>query len=461
MSDRLTDAEAFMWRLENDPWLQSTFGALCVLDGPVDMARLEGRLRGAVLRMPRLRQRVVESPGHNPAWATDSEFDLAYHLRHTALPAESTETDLLDHAARIVADPLDRTRPLWQFHVIDHPGGSAVVTKLHHSVADGEASVQLSLEYMEFAPEPGDDPCTSADQVAELIAAETKSQDPLATWGAALRSGAESGIGRLRHVLGEAAMYMADPPRVGEDVNALFSAVRAGADQLVAGVAPSPLWAQRSRHRQLRRVTSSLPAAVSAAQALGGTLNDLLLTTAAEAAHRQHAAHGLDIDQLPGSFIVSTRAEGELGGNAFTPASIALPTRPLDLRQRFATVAGLTSAAKDSQQHQPNLFEALATPARLLPNAGLSALGRQQASKLDLATSNVRSSPLPVWVGGARIIGNCPIGPVAGTAANITLMSYCDQIDIGIHVDPTAIGNVDSFVADFEDAWTALTRSSA
>ena len=468
MSDHLTDAETFMWRLGRDPWLASTYGALSLLDGPVDLDRLRERLLGAAIRMQRLRQRVLEGRGQNPRWITDPEFDLAFHLRHLAMPSSSTDIDLLDFAARLVDDPFDKTRPLWTFYVIDHGDGSAVLTKLHHSLADGAAGIQLALEYMELSATRSspdrDDPDSSqpdSSELAKLIRTESPPDDPKAAWAEAVKTGANDRLGRLRHGLGEVAMYLADRPRIGEHATALFDGVKETAEQLSSRVPPSPIWTNRSRRRTLRRVSGDLPTAVEAARSRGGSLNDLLLAATAEAAHRVHRARHDVTDVIPGSFIVSTRSEGEVGGNAFSPASIGLPIGEMTLDQRFDAVVALALDAKSKQDDMPDLFEALAGPARLIPSAGLALIGRQQAAKLDLATSNLRSSPVPVWVAGARIVGNCPIGPVGGAAANLTLMSYCDQLDIGIHADPSAIDDVDEFVACFADAWAALTRHAA
>jgi hypothetical protein len=77
--------------------------------------------------------------------------------------------------------------------------------------------------------------------------------------------------------------------------------------------------------------------------------------------------------------------------------------------------------------------------ANLLPTSVVTRIARDQAAHIDFATSNVRASPVETWVGGARIIANYPLGPVAGTAFNATLMSYAERLDIGLHIDPEAV----------------------
>ncbi len=151
---KMSDAEGLMWRLEKDPHLSSTFAAVTILDRPPDFDRLLARMDRAVHVVERLGQRVQPAPVNltAPTWVTDSNFDLRYHVRHIALPKPGTMRQLLDLATLITCDPFDRTRPLWQFVVVDglRGGKSALVEKLHHTITDGEGTVKLSLQFLDF-----------------------------------------------------------------------------------------------------------------------------------------------------------------------------------------------------------------------------------------------------------------------------------------------------------------------
>src|SRR6185295_12539868 len=118
----------------------------------------------------------------SPMWVDDPNFDLRYHVRHIALPKPGTIRQLLDLASLIVGDSFDRTRPLWQFVVVDgiRGGKSALIEKLHHTIADGEGSVKLSLQFLDFdrdAPDPppfepeqrADGPTTTAPPDADVM----------------------------------------------------------------------------------------------------------------------------------------------------------------------------------------------------------------------------------------------------------------------------------------------------
>src|SRR4051794_5450873 len=95
---RMSDAEAFMWNLEKDPWLNPNGASISVLDRPLDMDVFRGKLANAVAEVPRMRERVVPGLGRlsPPEWRPDSEFELDYHLRHLALPPPGTRRQLYD-----------------------------------------------------------------------------------------------------------------------------------------------------------------------------------------------------------------------------------------------------------------------------------------------------------------------------------------------------------------------------
>ena len=155
VADRqMSDAEALMWRVEKDPFLASTFGTVTILDRAPDFDRLRARMEAAVHGVPRLGWRVQPHPTAlgAPIWADDPDFDIDLHVRRVALPAPGTRRQLLDLATLFVLDPLDRTRPLWQFLVVEglEGGKAALVTKMHHTITDGINGVRMSMQYVDL-----------------------------------------------------------------------------------------------------------------------------------------------------------------------------------------------------------------------------------------------------------------------------------------------------------------------
>jgi diacylglycerol O-acyltransferase / wax synthase len=92
----------------------------------------------------------------------------------------------------------------------------------------------------------------------------------------------------------------------------------------------------------------------------------------------------------------------------------------------------------------------------LLPTSVLVAFTRNQARTIDFAASNLRGSPVPLYLAGAGIVANYPFGPRAGAALNITTLGYGDALDIGVNVDPAAVADVDGLMLDIADAFDVL-----
>jgi diacylglycerol O-acyltransferase len=155
-NDRMSDHEALMWNIEKDPWLNPSGAAITILKGSIDEEHFRRTMRRAVAKMPRLYERVVPGLGRlaPPAWVPDPEFDIDYHMRRLRLPKPGTDRQLFDLAAQLYQEPLDRTRPLWRFVVIDglKGGRSAIWSIVHHAVADGIGQLRMAEMYQQLDP---------------------------------------------------------------------------------------------------------------------------------------------------------------------------------------------------------------------------------------------------------------------------------------------------------------------
>src|SRR4051812_13907865 len=149
---KMSEAEALMWRLDQDPVLSSTFANITVLDRPLDFERFCRRLERASNVAARLRHRVQAVPGGvaPPTWVADPDFDLRHHVQRVTVPGPARR-ELARLALDIAAEPFDRARPLWRFVVVDGlaDGLGAVIQKLHHTLTDGEGGLRLSLEFLD------------------------------------------------------------------------------------------------------------------------------------------------------------------------------------------------------------------------------------------------------------------------------------------------------------------------
>lgn len=459
---RMTDVEALMWNLEKDPRLSASIANITLFDRPPDPDRLRARLERAVTMVPRLHQRVVPALGRlaPPEWRAEPDFDLTYHLRWTALPAPGTMAQLLELASAHVQRPFDRTRPLWEFLVIEgiEGGGAAMVQKLHHSIADGEGSIRMSEQFIDIdrdATEPIAPPRPPPESIDSTLLEAT-----IDTFTHQLRRG----LGLVRRSAEGGVAVMRDPRHLTGLAGDALELGRSARRQIgVADPARSPLWKQRSLRRGIEVLQVPLAEAKAAANTLGGSLNDMFVAAAVGGAGAYHRSAGSPIDEIRITMPVSTRRDHSSGGNSFTPTRVLLPVGLHDPQERFTAIRSRLDATK--QERAMTLVGGLAGVANLLPTSVMTRLARQQAETVDFATSNVRGAPFPLFIAGARIEANYPVGPTGGTAWNLTLMSYNGSLDMGLNADLGAVtdpgGLRDAIADEFAALIAAGTRPKA
>ena len=436
---RMSDAEALMWTVEKDPSLRSTFLNVTFLDAAPSFEGFRARIERAVHELPRLRQHVVPSPGRlaPPEWVDDPSFDLDFHVRRAALPSPGSDRQLLDLASHYFQDPFDRARPLWQFTIVEGLSGdrAALLAKMHHTITDGVGGVRLSAMFIDLArdtaaPEPipgvattfADTPDGAVESVVRAVAHELRRQ-----LGVTRRTAVTLADGVLRPQRGVAMVSGA--------VDAVGSIVR---QLLVTDGSRSPLWAgRRSLRRHFEVLTVDLEGLKAQANLLGGTVNDAFVSCVAGAAGTYHREQGVEVDELRVAMPVSTREDKSAGGNAFTPSRALVPAGTKDPVERFAAVRDRLGATR--RERALSLTDALAGVINGLPTATVVRFARQQAETVDFATSNVRGAPWDLFIAGAEILHNHPMGPTGGTAFNATVLSYRGQLDMGLNIDTAAV----------------------
>ncbi|MEA3055590.1 MAG: diacylglycerol O-acyltransferase / wax synthase [Actinomycetota bacterium] len=421
---RMSDTEALMWALEDDPVLRSTFANVTFLDRTPDLDAFRDRMSMAIKALPRLRQRVHDAPGiANPEWVDDPFFDVEFHVRRVGAPSPGDERAVLDLAGQLSVDPFDRARPLWQFTLVEglDDGRAAMVQKLHHTITDGEGGVRLSAMFLDLerdATEPlggTPEPAIIADEggsgasAGDMVRSAMKIPIGLARGGLETL-GSGNPLESIRSLLRQVAVT--DPPR-------------------------SPLWSARSLRRHLEILSIPLEQAKAAAKALGGSVNDLFVCGAAGAAGAYHREKGAPVDDLRMAMPISTRTDKGSGGNAFTPTRMLVPVGIEDPEVRFGAVQAALNVTK--AERAVGLASSVAGILSPLPNQLLTRFARQQVGTVDFTTSNVRGAPFDLYIAGARILGNFPIGPMAGTAFNLTTLSFAGNLDMGCVIDTAAI----------------------
>lgn len=463
----MTDFEAVMWTLDGDPRLSSAFANLTLLDRPPDRAELRRRMARATTVVPRLRQRVVEA-GHTlatPLWREDPSFDLDHHIRWVALGGR----DLDEVVAALSARPFDRERPLWEFIVIEGlaDGRAAMVQRFDHTITDGEGGIRLSVQFLDLertpTPErrnprvgaPSDEPTVPDDATAEdrpsPEAREAPPTDPSTD-----PDGAEVGLAAdgPRGLAGAPAAVWRSVTNVRSITAELLDAASDAFRQLAVDGRRSPLWTERSTERWFGRTTLHLRDVADAAHALGGTVNDLFVTGALAAASSVHDRAGLPVEELRVAIPISTRGGRSAGGNAFTPAHALLPAAKMSPGDRFEAVHERVDRVKKGQGSVS--IDAAAAAARVMPEPALVGFAARTAGAVDFVCSNVRAAPFDLYIAGALLEGNYPLGPLVNTAFNLTTMSYRGWLFLGLLADPVAVPDPDGLLAALDESYTEL-----
>lgn len=452
--DRMSDSDALMWAIEKDPMLRSTITTAMVLEAPVDWDRLTRTFERASRVVPRLRQRVRSNPLSlaPPRWEIDPNFDLRYHLRAARAVGTGSFGDLLAMASPIAMQGFDRARPLWEATVVEglSEGRSAIILKIHHSITDGVGGVRLMLELFDLDPDAGDRPMpdpppvrimNQTERFVDALQHETRRQ-----LGLARRAGAGS-IEGLRGV--------------GYDPQGSFvatSELAASAVRLLRPVATplSPIMQARSLSNHLEVLSMPLDVAKKVGKLIGGTLNDTFVGGVVRGMFLYHREH----DQVPPSLRmgmpISVRgaASMDTAGNAFVPARLEMPIDVEDPEELLTTVRRRCVAARDEPANQ--LVEPFSNMLNRLPTTLLTQVFGSMMRGLDFQTSNVPGSPLPLYLLGVPVQAIFPFGPLAGAAVNVTLLSYQNELNVGVNLDPAAVSDVDLFMRCLHTAYEEL-----
>jgi diacylglycerol O-acyltransferase / wax synthase len=467
----MTGFESLMWELERDPQLSSAFANLTIFDRAPDRLRFRDKMEKATYAVPRLRQRVVgtANPLDRPRWVDDPDFDLDHHLRWTHLGGDADLRELYDLAATLSGQPFDRQRPLWEFVTIEglRGGRAAMLQRLHHTITDGEGGIRLSVQFLDFERHPPEDRPPASKRRRREREAAGATEEPAASgapppgadhsrpwWGRATE--AVTGIATTAMNTGASALATGaagatELPRRGSEFAGM---ARSTWRQARVGQRRSPLWTERSLGRWFGTTVLALEDVRTAAHVLGGSVNDLFITGAVDAAGAVHRDAGTPVDELRVSMPVSTRHDRSAGGNAFSPTQMLAPTGQMEPVERFSALHDILAAVKE--ERVIGALEGAATAASVLPPAAIVRTGQYLAGAVDFVCSNVRAAPFDLFIGGAFMEANYPLGPLAGTAFNLTTMSYRGWLFLGLTVDSAAVPDPDALLEQLDRSYDAL-----
>ncbi len=441
MPDRtyLSQNDTIMWMVEADPLLRSTIMGVVILDGPPDWEVLVERVEHVTHQVPALREKVVAVPLHPTTlrWVHDHDFDLRYHLRHIRMPEHSGVQDVLDWARTEAMSGFDAARPLWEFTVVDglDRDRSALVMKAHHVVTDGIGAVQLAAHLFDFEPDPPRHEPPPHEAFHHATSATLLRDVVLHDVAGALEF--------TRHQLGSMVPNLLHAVRhpqhaAGEVVETARSVGRLIAP---ATTPRSPVMVGRMLSSNYRVLEVSVDGLRAASKAAGGRLNDGFLAGITAGLDRYHAHHGHSVDELRVAMPISQRGEEHHeGGNHVSVMRFTVPVVAEDATARIAALHAVVEKVRGERSLDHT--ETVAGFLNLMPRGVVGAM----LKGVDFLASNVPGVPVPMWLVGRRVERFFPFGPTAGSAVNITLMSYDGTCCIGVNTDAAAVPDPDVLV---------------
>ncbi len=465
--DRMSPLDTSFLHIEDsDRTVGMHIGSTAVFAGPPpDQADFSRRVESRLPLVPRYRQRVEMVPLGlgRPVWVDDADFNIDYHLRRTALPAPGGEAELQRLVARLMSQRLDRTKPLWEMWIVEGlaDGQWAMVSKVHHCMVDGVSGAELLAVLMDLSP----------DEVTGEIEPWEPERSPSRT-DLALRTVGELATSQYEQFR-MATHLVRRPQRLLEPVSEVVTGLRS-----LAGLArpePSVLSGPIGPHRQVAWAESDLAQVKKIRHALGGTVNDVVLTAITRGFRDLLLARGEDVtDRVVRTLVPvsvrSTRSDGAAAhdGTFDNKVSAMFAELPVGIDDPVEVLAVLRQQVGDlKESKQAVAGEALTSMAGFAPPA-LLGLGMRVAARalprtgsVHTVTTNVPGPQLPIYSCGRLMLKIYPYVPIAaGMRIGVAIFSYNGLVTFGITGDRDVSADIPVLAAGITHAIDELLAAS-
>lgn len=457
----MSAVDAAWLRMDRPTNLMMIIGVV-MFDSRVDFRRFRRTIAQRFLEFPRFRCRAVQDTV-SASWETDPDFDLDQHVIRIALPAPAGQAELESLVSRLAGTDLDRRRPMWQFHFVENfCGGTAVILRIHHCYADGIAMVRVFLTLTD--PDAGPAGPAAPRQTPDAAAADDESLP----WLGRLNV---PGVALVQKAYAEGLEWLARAVDLAQDPQQANEIARhalgiAGELARVATLADDPPTRFKGAlgTRKIAAWTEPLPLAdvKCVAKALGCTINDLLMSTAAGALGSYLREHGEDTDGLTIRATVPVnlrdpKAAAALG-NHFGLVFLDLPIGLRDPLERLCEVRASMAALKNS--YQPVLTLGLMAALGRMPGSVEAAAIDLLSTKATAVATNVPGPQQPMYLAGKRISRLIFWVPQSGDIGlGISILSYAGQVQFGLIADYKRVPDPAVVTAKFHEEFERLVLS--
>jgi diacylglycerol O-acyltransferase / wax synthase len=434
-------------------------GAVLIFEGPPpSYPDLLDHVRSRLHLVPRFRQKLATPPLQmgRPFWIDDPSFNLEYHVRHSALPSPGSEGQLRRLAGRLFSQQLDRSKPLWELWLVQGLKRKrfAVLSKTHHALVDGVSGVDIATVLFDVTPVP-----EPAEPEHEWVPAPEPSQRELVARG--LEGVATAPLKLARRL--ESAIEHPRPAihQVTESLEAVGEVGWA-----LANPAPDvPLNAEIGSHRRFSWVRGDLGELKRIKNALGGTVNDVVLAVVSSALRQWLHSRGVRTEglELRALVPVSIRTEDDQGqlGNRIAAMRGPLPVYVEDPVRRLEAVREAMEGIKSSKQALG--AEVIARFNDFAPPTLLAQASRINFSTrlFNLIVTNVPGPQIPLYVLGRELEDVFPVAFLPENhALAVAIISYNGGVGYGLLADYDAMEDVEMIAEGIEASTAELLREA-
>ena len=460
--DRLNVLDArFLDAEDQDPHASLAIASLAVFEGPApSFTDFREAIAARLHLVPRYRQKVRTVPFRlgPPVWVDDASFDIGFHVRRTALPAPGGDAELAALMGRVMSQRLDRDRPLWEYWFVEglEDGRWALVSKVHHCMVDGVSGTDMYRVLLDLTPEPTPIPEAGAWEPARIPNRARLATGGLAELAAMPVQAAAAVVGGLSH-----------PRQLGDRART----AGAGLAHLTAALRPAPrssLVGSIGRQRRYAWVRQDLGDVLTTRTALGGTVNDVVLTAIAGGFRELLLSRGEEPARhmVPTLVPVNVRAPGEesIRDNRVSALLPHLPVEVVDDVDRLHAIRREIAELKAG--HESEAGEALVALGRFVPfglasRAARAALALPQREVVTV-TTNVPGPRTPLYALGRQLIEMTPYVPIATRLrTGVAIITYCDRLTIGLTGDYDTTSDLGVLARGIEESFARLAKAAA
>ncbi len=452
-SERMSGIDTAWLRMERPTNLMMITGVMIFAER-LEYEKLRETVKTRFLKYRRFMQRAVQKAA-GAFWEVDPYFDIGRHVLRTALPGQADKAELEHLASDLMSTPLDFSKPMWQFHLVeDYQGGSALILRIHHSYADGIALIHVLLSLM--------DPAAGAQATSAEVVNHNEDAGIFRRFFEPVDKVVHTTFKLGRELVEEGADIVRHPSHV-------FSYARNGA-RLAAEIAHLALMSDDSKTRfkgdlgVSKRVAWAEPLSLSevktVGKALGCSVNDVLLASVAGALHDYLAEQG---DSIPENLQVRAIIPVNLRplekaarlGNFFGLVFLALPVGIANPLERLYEVRRRMNELKES--YQPILALGLLGTVGMGPNLLQQSLLDMLSKKASAVMTNVPGPGEALYMGGARIAEMMFWVPQSGQIGmGVSILSYNKRVHFGLVVDKKIIADPEAIIGRFAGEFEKL-----